>query len=108
MSLIIILTILATFESATATLRVIGGKNVKENEFPYQVSIHWRGTGHFRHFCGGALISPTWVLTAARCKTEEPIPGQYEVKAGMRKLSEVTEENSRRVVEIIVHPNYRG
>lgn len=104
----ITIAVLAINSGAAGSFKVIGGTNAIENEFPYQVSVHWRGTGHFRHFCGAVLISSTWVLTAAHCKTEEPFPGHYEVKAGMLKLSEVTEEHSRRVVETIVHPDYEG
>ena len=38
--------------------------------FRYQVSINFRNY----HFCGGALISSTWVLTSASCAslTETP------------------------------------
>lgn len=43
--------------------RIIGGTDVTIEEFPYQVAISVMGF----HTCGGALISPVHVLTAAHC-----------------------------------------
>lgn len=41
--------------------RIIGGSETGNNEFPYAVSIQ----DMFGHFCGGTLIAPNIVLTAA-------------------------------------------
>ncbi|KAG7178029.1 Cationic trypsin-3-like [Homarus americanus] len=43
--------------------RIVGGEPVKRGEFQWQVSLQFNG----RHFCGGTLISPSLVLTAAHC-----------------------------------------
>jgi hypothetical protein len=43
--------------------KVIGGRDAKEGEFPWSVSLQ---SGH-THFCGGIIISPTHILTAAHC-----------------------------------------
>lgn len=43
--------------------RVVGGSEVARNSVPYQVGIFIDG----RSFCGGSLISRTFVLTAAHC-----------------------------------------
>ncbi|XP_078075459.1 granzyme K-like [Mustelus asterias] len=44
-------------------VEIIGGKDVKPHSKPYMASIQL----HRRHVCGGILIKPGWVLTAAHC-----------------------------------------
>ncbi|KAB0803179.1 hypothetical protein PPYR_00149 [Photinus pyralis] len=43
--------------------KIVGGKPVKIEDYPYQVSLQYYGS----HICGGSIIGPNKVLTAAHC-----------------------------------------
>lgn len=43
--------------------RIIGGEETTIEAVPYMVSI----TYHSKHICGGAIVSPKIVISAAHC-----------------------------------------
>ena len=43
--------------------RIVGGGKAEPGQFPYVVSI----TENDKHFCGGFIYGPKWIVTAASC-----------------------------------------
>ncbi|XP_006868535.1 PREDICTED: plasminogen-like isoform X2 [Chrysochloris asiatica] len=62
--------------------RVVGGCVANPHSWPWQISLRTR---FGQHFCGGTLISPEWVLTAAHCLERSSRPSSYKVILGAHK-----------------------
>lgn len=82
-------------------LRLIGGKPGKKGDSPWQVLLLLDK----KFKCGGVLIHPAWVLTAAHCLEDH---GRYHVRLGEydRKRFENTEQQIA-VDRIFSHQNYK-
>ncbi|XP_023029381.1 trypsin-7-like [Leptinotarsa decemlineata] len=76
-----ILSLILLKDSVHATSRIIGGRSVQIEEFPYQLSLRYNGTP----ICGAALITKDRALTVAHCF---PKQGLYSVRAGSRRTDE--------------------
>ncbi len=80
----------------TYTPEIVGGGDTSVEQWPWQAQLR-RGSA----FCGGSLIAPNWVVTAAHCLDDgmgaEVVLGRTEIDSGGVERS---------VVEIILHESY--
>lgn len=88
----------ATSQAGQSTPRIVGGVEAGVNEFPFIVSLQ-RGS----HFCGGSLIAPDWVLTAAHC-----VRGSTSLKIvlGLHDQKNPANADVIQSKRIIAHPKY--
>ncbi|KAL9986059.1 hypothetical protein ACROYT_G000125 [Oculina patagonica] len=90
--------------SRTSMTRIVGGTEAPVNSWPWQVML--RHT-HGSQFCGGSLVDPYWVVTAAHClpgKTASSI--KIRLGAHYRTNGSLGTEQDIGVAEIIMHEYY--
>lgn len=82
---------------AAGPTRIVGGTRTVEGQFPWQVALVTPGVPAVQgQFCGGTLIAPDRVLTAAHC-VEDASPGDLQVLANRRTLSD---EHTGEIVDV--------
>lgn len=98
----------ALSRSPSVQAQIVGGDDAEFGEYPWQVQVYIPGS-----VCGGSLIAPNWVLTAAYCVTVDEAtaqlaePDQISIVLGdyNRSHFEGTEQE-RTAKSFVVHPDY--
>jgi secreted trypsin-like serine protease len=90
---------------------IVGGHPVREGEFPFMAFLEIN-TGAGFISCGGSLIAPDRILTAAHCtgpdQGGEPVfpPAAYFVGIGQVNLDRLAPDNGFGVTAVHRHPRY--
>ncbi|MCT1394208.1 serine protease [Microbacterium sp. p3-SID338] len=99
-----------------ASSRIIGGTAVPNDAYPFMASLQFAGEA----FCGGSLVAPRVVMTAAHCVTgADPLSGLpvpdvdgVTVTVGRTVLSDGSQGQDRGLAgadaggPVVVHPRY--
>ncbi|KAM5151670.1 transmembrane protease serine 9-like [Mantella aurantiaca] len=89
---------------AAPVLRMAGGTDALKGEWPWQVSLQLEGFP----FCGGSLLTDSWVLTAAHCFEGSLNLSNFTIYLGAHQLKNLKDPTvvARGVKQIVVHPKF--
>ncbi|XP_029730064.2 serine protease SP24D-like [Aedes albopictus] len=101
----LLLLCILSLQSLTNASRIVGGNFAEKNQFPHQVALLKDG----RLYCGGSVVSETWVITAAHCLMDGKNPAlayRFRVLAGVLEHKNQTGGQLLEVRNVYPHEGY--
>jgi Trypsin len=94
--------------------RIVGGESTTVEQWPWQVALACEpgsspqclGDGYQRQFCGGSLVAPDIVVTAAHCVYDDEVLMGFEPASGFEVFTGRTTLSSSQGQEIDVQEIY--
>ncbi|KAJ6665110.1 hypothetical protein lerEdw1_005341 [Lerista edwardsae] len=86
--------------------RIIGGEEAVPHSWPWQASMQIAG----ENFCGGAVLTKTWVVTAAHCFLQrEQYRDVWSVVVGVHDIKAQEQNSQKRLVtRYFMHPAFNS
>lgn len=98
-------------ESTNSSLKIVGGYSAPPHSAPWIISLQTSigNPKRWFHICGGAILSPDWILTAGHCLYGSN-SRSLEVVAGAHNLAvnETTTQQRRTIKKTVIYPKYKG
>uniref|UniRef100_H2S214 Transmembrane serine protease 2 n=1 Tax=Takifugu rubripes TaxID=31033 RepID=H2S214_TAKRU len=84
--------------------RGVNSSRPSAGTWPWQVSLQLAGS----HYCGGAIVSPYWLVTAAHCVLRDPRPAAWTVYAATVNPLDTLFTPAHFVSHIVIHEGYNS
>ncbi len=109
-SVLLLASFLFPVSASAETSTIVGGSEVTPGSRPFMAAILESSGSPTSQYCGGTLISPNWVVSAAHCfrdgNTTTPA-ASVRIGLGLHRLSQGG-GNIFGVKRVIVHPQYNA